>query len=230
MNILNYFLGSFYIINSVFRFSYNYTSYLFESNYIHLPIVKFGKINEIIYSTIHSVLVSITSFISIYNSLVQNEMQYLTVSLCFSYFLIDLLKCIYDRKYIFILHHLAALHLLIYSFYSFHNQENKGYYIMSLIFFLESNTILLNIGFLLKEFKFHYSIVCTSWIIHLFLFVLFRLFILPYIIFLFYYNEKIMFMDIFLLISLSLIFFGSSFWCYKQVKGIHNYLKENCVI
>jgi len=101
---------------------------------------------------------------------------------------------------------------------------------MYLIFLLESNTILLNLGFLLKEFKFHYSITCTSWIIHLFLFVLFRIFNIPRILFIYYYNEPLSIINLSQIPSFILIFSGSVYWAYRQSIGISKYLKENSVI
>jgi len=101
---------------------------------------------------------------------------------------------------------------------------------MYLIFLLESNTFLLNIGFLLKEFKFHYSITCLSWIIHLYFFVLFRLVTIPRIIFIYYYNESLTLKSITELPSFILILAGSVYWSYRQTIGINKYLKENCVI
>jgi hypothetical protein len=245
MHITTYILGSLYIVRSIFRFSEHFTSYLFNKNIIDLPITKYEKINESIFSSIHALLVSVTSTLSIKNSLFQyntmfnyklnfqeidNDMQYLTSSICFAYFLIDLIKCLYQKKYLFILHHLAALNLLIFTFYSFYNNENKGFYAMYLIFLLESNTILLNLGFLLKEFKFHYSITCTSWIIHLFLFVLFRIFNIPRILFIYYYNEPLSLTNLSKIPSFILILSGSIYWAYRQSIGISKYLKENSVI
>jgi len=244
MKLFTYMLGGFYITRSLFRFSENITNYLFNKNIINLPISKYDKINECIYSSLHGILVSITTSFSIknslfdYNSLIgsnrfiesDNELQYLTASICFSYFLIDLLKCLYEKKYLFILHHLSAINLLIFTFYSFYNNENKGFYAMYLIFLLESNTFLLNIGFLLKEFKFHYSITCTSWVIHLLFFVLFRLLTIPRILFIYYYNESLTFSTLSQLPSFVLIYAGSFYWAYRQGIGIHKYLKENSVL
>jgi hypothetical protein len=245
MNITTYIFGSLYIMRSIFRFSDYLTNYLFNNNIINLPNTKFDKINESISSTIHALLVSITSTLSLNNSLFNyntifnynlyfsekdNNMQYLTSSICFSYFLIDLFKCIYEKKYLFILHHLAALNLLVLTFYSFYFNENKGFYAMYLIFLLESNTILLNLGFLLKEFKFHYSITCTSWIIHLFLFILFRIINIPRILFIYYYNESFTLVNLYKIPSFILILTGSVYWAYRQSIGIYKYLKENCVV
>jgi hypothetical protein len=244
MKLFTYIIGSFYITRSLFRFSENITKYLFNNNIVNLPVSKYDKINESIYSSLHALLVSTTSTLSIkkslfdYNSLYgrnkvieeDNNLQYLTSSICFSYFVIDLFKCLYDKKYLFILHHLAAINLLIFTFYSFYNNENKGFYSMYLIFLLESNTILLNIGFLLKEFKFHYSITCTSWIIHLLFFVLFRLITIPRILFIYYYNERFNTTTIAQLPSFALILAGSFYWAYRQSIGINKYLKENSVI
>jgi len=239
MELTTYFLGSFYIMNSIFRFSYNFTNFLFDKKYINLPLSKFEKINECIYSSIHALLVSIMSALSITSSLFDskgiiveydNKLQFFTTTFCFSYFLIDLVKCLYYQKYLFILHHLAALNLLIFTIYSFYNNENKGFYAMYLIFLLESNTTLLNLGFLLKEFKFHYSITCTSWIIHLFFFILFRIITMPKILFIYYRNEKLNLANISQLPSFVLILSGSVYWAYRQTIGINKYLKENSVI
>ena len=231
MQLTTYLLGSIYCMNSIFRFSNNITSYLFKNNIINLPIEKFDKINESIYSSIHAFLVSIMSSLSLTYSLEKNNnLQFLTISLCFSYFLLDIFRCLYHQKYLFILHHLAAINLLITSIYSFYINKNEGYYSMYLIFLLESNTILLNIGFILKEFKYHYSITCTSWIIHLVLFILFRLITLPKIIFIYYYNEGIGLINLSKLPALILILSGSFYWAYRQTIGIKKYLKENSVI
>ena len=142
----------------------------------------------------------------------------------------DILKYLYNKKYLFILHHLAALQLLTLTLRSFYNNENDGYYSMQLIFLLESNTILLNIGFLLKEFKFHYSITCTSWIIHLMFFVIFRLILIPIILGIYYYNEPINMKNLIQLPNFILILSGSVYWSYRQMIGINKYLKQNSVI
>ena len=89
MNITTYLLGSLYIMMSIFRFSDNITTYLFDNNIINLPLSKFDKINESIYSSIHSGLVTLLSS----NCLLEgndNNLQVLTVSICLSYFFIDL--------------------------------------------------------------------------------------------------------------------------------------------
>ena len=101
---------------------------------------------------------------------------------------------------------------------------------MYLIFLLESNTFLLNLGFLLKEFKFHYSITCTSWIIHLIFFILFRLVTIPRILFIYYYNEELNLINLSQIPSFFLILLGSLYWTYRQTIGIQKYLKENSVI
>lgn len=227
---------------SIFRLSNTLTTYLFKNDIINLPLSKFEKINESIYSSVHGILVSSMASISAFymntslfeynNSIVEkdNSMQYLTVTLCLSYFVVDLLKCLYHQKYLFIIHHLAAINLLALTINSFYNNENKGFYAIYLIFLLESNTVLLNIGFLLKEFKFHYSITCTMWIIHLFFFNLFRIITLPRILFIYFYNEAWTLMNIYKLPSFILIYAGSIYWSYRQSIGINKYLKENSVI
>lgn len=238
MNLTTYILGSFYVMRSIFRFSHTTTNYLFKKNIIELPIAKFDKIHECIYSSINGIVVSTMAACSITQSLIgydihkepDNKLQYLTASMCFSYFTIDLLKCIFERKYLFIIHHLASIALLLRTLQSMYNEENQGVYAMYLIFLLESNTFLLNMGFLLKEFKFHYSITCTSWIIHLFFFILFRIITIPRVIFIYYYNEGFSFVNLSQLPLFVLILSGSVYWAYRQSIGIHKYLKENCVI
>jgi hypothetical protein len=245
MYLPTYIFGALYIMRSIFRFSEYTTKYLFDKNIINLPISKFEKINESIYSSIHGIVVSIMAGCSIKNPLFDyyktsnenltlkeydNNMQYLTTSICMAYFVIDLVKCIYHKKYLFILHHLAAINLLLFNFYSFYLDEDKGFYAMYLIFLLESNTFLLNIGFLLKEFKFHYSITCLSWIIHLIFFVIFRLITIPRILFIYYYNSSINIITLSQIPSFVLILSGSVYWSYRQAIGINKYLKENSVI
>jgi len=234
MNLTTYILGSFYVMRSIFRFSYTTTEYLFKKNIIDLPVSKFDKIHECIYSSMNGMVVSTMAFFSIssydINKEPDNKLQYLTASLCFSYFTIDLLKCIFERKYLFIIHHVASIALLLRTLQSMYNNENQGFYAMYLIFLLESNTFLLNMGFLLKEFKFHYSITCTSWIIHLFFFILFRIITIPRVIFIYYYNEGFSIINLSQLPLFILILSGSVYWAYRQSIGIHKYLKENSVI
>lgn len=232
MNISTYIIGSFYIVRSLFRFSEYFTNYIYSKKILDLPISKYEKINEAIYSSLHGCLVSITSSFSVTNLYFEkdNSLQYLTASICLSYFIIDILKCIYCKKYLFIIHHLASIYLLIFTFYSFYLKENKGFYAMYLIFLLESNTLLLNIGYILKELKFHYSITCSIWIIHLLCFFLCRIITVPKVLFYYYYNEKINMISLMLFPAFSMILFGSGYWTYKQAIGIHKYLKENCVL
>ena len=201
LNIFTYLSGSALIVHSIFLFADYYSNYLYniylkndEKINVIKSIEKKEKINECIYSSIHGSLSSTLAIISLnssifdlnfnQNNLIQpdNQMQYLTVSICFSYFVFDLIKCIYNKKYLFILHHLASIVMLSNIIYSFYLNKNIGYYAMYNIFLLESNTVLLNIGFLLKELKFHYSITCMSWIIHLICFVSFRFLMLPILI------------------------------------------------
>jgi hypothetical protein len=249
LNIFTYLWGSALIVHSIFVFSDYYSNYLYdvylkndEKINIIKKIEKKDKINEWIYSSIHGTLSSTLAIISLNssifdfnfktNNLLQpdNQMQYLTVSICFSYFVIDLLKCIYNKKYLFILHHIASIILLSNVIYSFHLKRNIGYYAMYNIFLLESNTVLLNIGFLLKELNFHYSITCMSWIIHLLCFVSFRLLMLPILIARFYLFEPFTFENIIYLPNFFLIISGSVYWAYRQTVGIKKYLKENSVI
>lgn len=244
-NILTYFLGSFYIINTLFHVSNNATKYLFNKNYIKLPMYKFDKINEVIYSSSHCILVSFLSFLcldkstidynnyfnlSLHNKVNDNDLMVFTFSLSLSYFIIDLFRCLYYRKYLFIIHHFCASFLLGHHLYLIQNKMNHGLYAVHTLFLLESNNLLLNIGYLLKEFKYHYSITCSSWVIHLIFFILFRLIQFPKIMLVYLLNDFDLFNLIIQLPNLIIIYIGSLYWAYRQVIGIKKYLKENSVI
>ena len=244
MYYFTYLLGSYYVIRSIFRFS-DYTSkYLIENDYIDLPISKKEKLDECIYSSFHSLLSSFFACLSLTTPILKdpynpfdmtivsypqnNQLQLFTTCFSLSYFLMDLSKCIYHKKYMFIMHHLAAIHLLYSGLQSFGVHDNKGFYIMYFIFLLESNTVLLNIGYILKECNFHYSITCLSWIIHLFFFITFRLITIPKLIVMYYLYEGITMKTLLELPSFLLIMAGSTYWSYTQLKGIRKYLK-NCI-
>lgn len=246
MYYFTYLLGSYYIIRSIFRFSEHSSKYLIKNRYIEIPYSKIEKIEECIYSSLHGILSSSLASMSLstpifhdpYNpfSLTihefpkNNQMQLFTTCFSLSYFLFDLCKCVYHKKYIFIMHHLAAIHLLLNGLHSFGAEENKGFYIMYFIFLLESNTVLLNLGYVLKECKFHYSVTCLSWIVHLILFVIFRLITVPKLILVYYLYEGITMKTLLELPSFALILAGSSYWSYRQFLGIQKYLKESSVI
>ncbi len=245
MNISKYLLGSIYSLRSIYRLSNNFANYLVKNKYIDVPLSKIEKIDESIFSSFHGILSSLLAAFSLTDSIFNhinpfqltvhhtqpdNQLQLFTTYFCLSYFSMDLLRCIYYKKYMFIMHHIAAIQLLISGLASLNNNENKGFYIMHFIFLLESNTFLLNIGYILKECKFHYSIICTSWILHLLLFVLFRLIVLPRLILIYYLNEGLTLTTLYQLPNFLLILAGSSYWSYRQLIGIQKYLKENSVI
>jgi hypothetical protein len=243
--ISNYLLGSIYVLRSIFRFSNFFSNYLVEKKYIDLPLSKIEKIDECIFSSLHGIVSSSLAALSLKGSIFDNinplqltvqynqndnQLQLFTSYFCLSYFSMDLLRCIYHKKYMFVMHHMAAILLLLSGLSSLSNQENKGFYIMHFIFLLESNTFLLNVGYILKECKLHYSITCTSWILHLLLFVLFRLIILPRLIIIYYLNEGLTLTTLYQLPNFLLILAGSTYWSYRQLIGIQKYLKENSVI
>jgi hypothetical protein len=244
-DILTYIAGSFYIMNSMFHISNKTTEYLFNNNIIHLPMYKFDKINEVIYSSVHCIFISFLCFLCIdtghinyenyFNYQVKNKVEdsdlmALTFSLSFSYFVIDFFRCIYYKKHLFIIHHLCASFLLGHHLYLMKNNYNHGIYAIHTLFLLESNNILLNIGFILKEFKFHYSITCTSWIIHLLCFFLFRIIQFPKVFLVYLINDFDLFHVLLQTPNIFIIYMGSLYWTVRQIKGIHKYLKENCVI
>ena len=245
LSILTYFLGTFFIVKNIFSFSYNTTTYLFKEKLINFPESKFEKINEVIYSSIYCMLISIFSLIclnkktidfnnyfnfKLTNTIEDNELMSLTLNMSLNYFFIDLIRCIYYKKYLFIIHHICAIQLLIFNLMNFGKKNNVAFFSIITLFLLESNNILLNIGFLLKEFKIHYSITCTSWIIHLFFFSVFRLIELPKVFIMYLLYEPIFINKIMQIPSLLIIYAGSFYWAQRQFKGINKYLKENSVI
>ena len=245
LNILTYFLGCFYIVNTLFHTSHTLTHYLFKENKLNLPYSKFDKINEVIYSSTHCIFVSIFSFfcfdqeninynhffdLSIENKIKDNDLMAVIISFSLSYFIIDLFRCLYYTKYLFIIHHLCAVFLLAHNLYLMECGKNQGLYAIHSLFLLESNNILLNIGYLLKEFNYHYSITCSSWVIHLLFFSLFRLIQFPKVILVYFVNDFEFFHSLVQLPNLAIIYMGSFYWAYRQFKGIKKYLKENCVI
>tara|TARA_Y200000002_G_C22684029_1_gene665243 strand:- start:2470 stop:3213 length:744 start_codon:yes stop_codon:yes gene_type:complete len=243
--LLTYVVGSFYIINTIFHVSNNFTSYLFNNKIVKLPMYKFHKINEVIYSSIHCLLVSILSFLcfekqtidynnyfnfTLENKIKDNDLILFTLSLSFSYFVVDLFRCLYYKKYLFIIHHLSASFLLGHHIYMIKNKLNYGVYAIHTLFLLESNNIFLNVGFLLKEFKYHYSITCISWIVHLIFFIIFRLIQFPKVFFVYVLNDFDFTNLIIQLPNLIIIYIGSLYWSWRQIAGIQKYLKENSVI
>jgi hypothetical protein len=246
MYYFSYLLGSFYIIRSIFRFS-NYASQsLVENQWIEMPVSRIEKLDECIYSSLHAVLTTLLSSLSLtspifmnpyhpfdltlYDKPINNQMQLFTTCFSLSYFILDLCKCIYHKKYVFILHHLASIHLLTNGLQSFGEDNHHGFYIMNMLFLLESNTVLLNVGYILKECKFHYSITCLSWIVHLMLFIIFRLITVPKLILVYYMYEGITMRTILEIPSFMFILGGSMYWSYRQILGIQKYLKESSVL
>jgi hypothetical protein len=250
MNHLLYSCGSYYIVRSIFHFSNHVTNYVCDKIFPKITPHKKEKWNECVYSSLHSLLISTLSSLSFYyspiydsqpSSLLQhsiipitptlnNHLQLFTSYLSLSYFSIDFIQCLIHKKYMFLIHHIAAILLLMSGSDSFYQNDNKGFYIMYFLFLLESNTVLLNLGFILKELQFHYSITCSIWILHLFFFSLFRFVTVPKLIFMYYYLEGFTMKNIYLLPNFMLILFGSMYWSYRQCIGIHKYLKENCVL
>jgi hypothetical protein len=244
-DLITYLIGSFYIINTLFHVSNKLTNYLFKKEIIQLPMYKYDKINEVIYSSSHCILVTFFSYLcfdvytidynnyfnyQLMNKVEDNDLMILTFSLSLSYFVIDFFRCIYYKKYLFIIHHLCASFLLAHHLYLIENKYNHGIYAIHTLFLLESNNILLNIGFLLKEFKFHYSITCTSWIIHLLCFFLFRIIQFPKVFIVYILNDFNMLHVLIQIPNILIIYMGSLYWSVRQIKGIHKYLKENSAV
>lgn len=234
MDLSIYFLGCLYIISALFRFSYSYSKKFVEkSKYIDKS--KIQKLDEIIYSSIHSILIILMASYSLQDNIfaldfsknnqnISNEGTKLTLIFSLSYFILDLIKCIIHMNSVFILHHLCAINLLLFSAYSLNDRNYEGSFVMAYLLLLECNTPLMNLGTLLKLLKFDYNIYGTVWILHLISYVLCRLIMIPYISYYYYLHNKI---DYYQIPNLLIIYGGSSYWAYKQMIGIKKHLIKN---
>ncbi len=233
MEFIIYFFGSLYIISALFRFSNTYSKLLIN-HYKYLNKNDIQKIDEIIYSTIHSVLVILMSSYSLQDNIFDlnfnkeyinvNEASKLTLIFSLSYFTLDLIKCILNMNTIFILHHICAINLLLFSAFSLQEREYEGSFVMAYLLLLECNTPLMNLGTLLKLFKLDYNIYGTIWILHLISYILCRLIMIPYISYYYFLHNKISYYQ---LPNLFIIYIGSTYWVYKQIIGIKKYLIKN---
>ncbi len=227
MDLIIYFVGSLYIISALFRFSYSQSKYLIKSNK-YLDKSKLNKIDEIIYSSIHSILIILLSSYSLQDNIFSlnlenvskdSESTKFTLMLSLSYFTLDLVNCIINLNKVFILHHICAINLLLFSALSSNNYE--GSFVMAYLLLLECNTPIMNLGLLLKILNFDYNIYGIVWIFHLCSYILCRLIMIPYVSYLYYSLNKI---NYYQLPNLLIIYFGSTYWAYKQFIGIKKYL------
>jgi hypothetical protein len=240
MDLITYFFGSLYIISALFRFSHSYSKMLvYKYKDIHKSNIE--KVDEIIYSTIHSILIICMTSYSLednifaldfeksnnYNSTsvpYTTEATKLTLIFSLSYFTLDLVKCILRMNSIFILHHLCAINLLLFSAFSLDNKAYEGSFVMAYLLLLECNTPIMNLGTLLKLCKFDYNIYGTVWVLHLISYVLCRLIMIPYISYYYFLHNKISYYQ---LPNLLIIYGGSTYWAYKQMMGIKKHLIKN---
>jgi hypothetical protein len=235
MDLIIYFFGSLYIISALFRFSNSYSKML-VSKYKDLKQKynnksKLEKIDEIIYSTIHSLLIILMSSYALQDNIFaldfektnysNNEATKLTLIFSLSYFMLDLIKCIINMNSVFILHHLCAINLLLFSACSLNERNYEGSFVMAYLLLLECNTPFMNLGTLLKLFNFDYNIYGTVWVLHLISYTLCRLIMIPYISYYYYLHNKI---DYYQIPNLLIIYGGSTYWVYKQMIGIKKHL------
>ncbi len=226
MDLIIYFLGSLYIISALFRFSNTYSKKMIK-DYKYIDKNKIKKINEIIYSTIHSFLIILMTSYSLQdnifaldlkqNNLTTTEPIKFTLMFSLSYFTLDLINCIIHTNTIFIIHHICAIHLLLSSACSLNNRNYEGLFVMAYLLLLECNTPFMNLGTLLKICKFDYNIYGSVWTLHLISYILCRLIMVPYISYYYYLHNQIDYYQIF---NLLIIYGGSSYWAYKQIMGI----------
>lgn len=234
MDLITYFFGSLYIISALFRFSHSYSKMLvYKYKDIHKS--KIEKIDEIIYSTIHSILIICMTSYSLQDNIFAldftksdnhntSESTKLTLIFSLSYFTLDLINCIMRMNSVFILHHLCAINLLLFSASSLNERSYEGSFVMAYLLLLECNTPLMNLGTLLKLFNFDYNIYGTVWVLHLISYVLCRLIMIPYISYYYFLHNKI---DYYQIPNLLIIYGGSTYWAYKQMIGIKKHLIKN---
>ncbi len=234
MDLITYFLGSLYIISALFRFSHSYSKMLVYK-YKDLDKSKIEKIDEIIYSTIHSILIICMTSYSLQDNIFAldfsksdthntSESTKLTLIFSLSYFILDLMNCIMRMNSVFILHHLCAINLLLFSASSLNERSYEGSFVMAYLLLLECNTPFMNLGTLLKLFNFDYNIYGTVWVLHLISYVLCRLIMIPYISYYYFLHNKI---DYYQIPNLLIIYGGSTYWAYKQMIGIKKHLIKN---
>jgi hypothetical protein len=227
-----YFFGSLYIISALFRFSYSYSKLLIKNNkYIEKDKLK--RVDEIIYSSIHSILIILLSSYSLKDNIfsldfskqipLPCESTKLTLLFSLSYFTLDLFKCIINLDYIYILHHICAINLLLFSVVSLNERNYESSFVLAYLLLLEVNTPLMNLGSILKLLKFDYNVYGVVWVLHLISYILCRLIMVPYITYYYYYYNDI---NYYQLPHLLIIYFGSFYWAFKQIKGI-NYMVLN---
>lgn len=233
MDLITYFVGSLYIISALFRFSHSYSKMLVYK-YKDLDKNKIEKIDEIIYSTIHSILIICMTSYSLQDNIfaldftksdnVTSEGTKLTLIFSLSYFILDLINCIMRLNTVFILHHLCAINLLLFSASSLNERSYEGSFVMAYLLLLECNTPFMNLGTLLKLFNFDYNIYGTVWVLHLISYVLCRLIMIPSISYYYFLHNKINYYQI---PNLLIIYSGSTYWAYKQMIGIKKHLIKN---
>ncbi len=214
-----YFMGSLYMISSLFRFSKVYSTYIFRDR------VRQQRIEEMIYSTLHSSTLLLLSGCALQENICStqlqdhgriSEMMKFATAFSLSYFSMDLIQCISKLNMIFVLHHICAIHLLYMSSQKF-NRVHEGSFVMAYLFLLEWNTPLMNLGTLLKMMKFDYYVYGSVWVLHLISYTLCRLIMIPYITYYYYHHYGI---DYYQLPNLAIIYGGSCYWAYKQLCGI----------
>ncbi len=229
MDLSIYFFGSLYIISALFRFSNSYSKMLVYK-YKYLDKSKIEKLDEIIYSTIHSILIILMTSYSLQDNIFAldfgksienntNEAIKLTLLFSLSYFTLDLVKCILHMNTIFILHHLCAINLLLFSASTLNHHE--GSFVMAYLLLLECNTPFMNLGSLLKLLQFDYNIYGTVWVLHLISYILCRLIMVPYISYYYFLHHPLNYYQI---PNLLIIYGGSTYWAYKQMIGIKKHL------
>ncbi len=230
MDFIIYFLGSLYMISALFRFSDSYAK-RFLKQYKSIDRKNFERIDEIIYSTIHTLFILFLSGYSLRQNIfsidfyqeraLPNEAMKLTLMISLSYFTLDLVKCITRLNMIFILHHLCAINLLLYSAYSFSEKYYEGSFVMAYLLLLECNTPLMNLGLLLKMMNFDYTVYGSVWILHLISYTLCRLIMIPYVTYYYSLHNGI---DYYQIPNLFIIYGGSCYWAYKQLCGVQKRL------
>ena len=185
---------------------------------------KLIKTYNLYNSLTHGILTSICAYIDICCIIINKsnliDTNYLINWHYFSlfYFLYDTHWCIYYKSYLYLVHHIVCIFILIYSFYL----QQYGNLISITFFFGEISGPLFNIVKILEKYNYKTQLV---FIIFASIFIFIRFIITPLVlIYLFIFLDNIRDKYIFLLCGI-LLLIGSISW----VKGQFNYIKYNIV-
>lgn len=202
-------------------------TYYFIINFVLNNLNDNYKYNTYVIAFFHAIS---SSMLCMYNLYKKEYLDYysentyfdnIVISNSIGYFLTDLIKCLYEKDTIFIVHHIVGIVFLMSSYiYQVAGTSAVGGLLVG-----EVSNPILHLGWFLKYYK--QQCYITVWKFNTFLFCLFRICLSPLIIynFLMFPTEYIA-MKYIMLLSYTLFYNGSMFWFVKQM---NTYLKRKHV-